>query len=122
MWNSAPNSPAIATAATYHHSGARSDSRYVACAASVRGPSMPSVTTTRVASAAVTTAPDAAGAGAGAGAGPGPTVLVRRIDPGVPLPLYALPGDAGADIVTAADVTLEPGERAVLPTGLAIAL
>jgi dUTP pyrophosphatase len=48
--------------------------------------------------------------------------LVRRLDTGLPLPLYALPGDAGADIVTAVDVTLQPGERAVLPTGLAIAL
>jgi len=49
-------------------------------------------------------------------------VLVQRIDSEVPLPTYALPGDAGADIVTAVDITLAPGERAVLPTGLAIAL
>jgi dUTP pyrophosphatase len=49
-------------------------------------------------------------------------VLVQRLDPDLPLPAYALPGDAGADIVTAADITLEPGERAVLPTGIAIAL
>jgi dUTP pyrophosphatase len=49
-------------------------------------------------------------------------VLVCRLDTEVPLPLYALPGDAGADIVTAVDITLAPGERAVLPTGLAIAL
>ena len=49
-------------------------------------------------------------------------VLVRRADAGLPLPLYALPGDAGADLVAAADVTLAPGERAVLPTGLSIAL
>lgn len=49
-------------------------------------------------------------------------VLVQRLDTGVPLPAYALTGDAGADIVTAQDVTLAPGERAVLPTGLAIAL
>ncbi len=53
---------------------------------------------------------------------PGPDVLVQRLDAQLPLPLYALPGDAGADIVTAVDVTLAPGERAVLPTGLAIAL
>lgn len=51
-----------------------------------------------------------------------PVVLVRRLDPGSPLPVYALPGDAGADLVTAEDVVLAPGERAVLPTGLAIAL
>lgn len=49
-------------------------------------------------------------------------VLVRRLDPALPMPLYALPGDAGADIVTAQDITLRPGERALLPTGLAIAL
>lgn len=49
-------------------------------------------------------------------------VLVQRLDSEVPLPVYAMPGDAGADIVTARDVTLAPGERAVLPTGLAIAL
>ena len=48
-------------------------------------------------------------------------VLVQRLDPGVPLPAYALPGDAGADIVAAEDLLLEPGERAVLPTGIAIA-
>jgi dUTP pyrophosphatase len=49
-------------------------------------------------------------------------VLVRRDPKDLPLPVYALPGDAGADIVAAANVTLAPGERAVLPTGLAIAL
>jgi dUTP pyrophosphatase len=49
-------------------------------------------------------------------------VLVHRVDPELPLPVYARPGDAGADLVAAADVTLAPGERAVLPTGLAIAL
>jgi dUTP diphosphatase len=49
-------------------------------------------------------------------------VLIRRLDPGVPLPGYAHPGDAGADLVTAADVELAPGQRAIVPTGLAIAL
>jgi dUTP pyrophosphatase len=49
-------------------------------------------------------------------------VRVRRLDPDVPLPTYALPGDAGADVVTTLDVVLQPGERAVVPTGLAIAL
>jgi dUTP pyrophosphatase len=47
-------------------------------------------------------------------------VLVRRIDPGIELPAYALDGDAGADIVTTTDVHLPPGERAVVPTGIAI--
>jgi dUTP pyrophosphatase len=44
------------------------------------------------------------------------------LDPDLPVPSYAHPGDAGADLVTAVDARLEPGERAVLPTGIAIAL
>jgi dUTP pyrophosphatase len=49
-------------------------------------------------------------------------VLVSRLDPMAVLPAYALPGDAGADLCTTVDVTLAPGERALVPTGLAIAL
>jgi dUTP pyrophosphatase len=49
-------------------------------------------------------------------------ILIRRLDPGLPLPSYAHPGDAGADLLTAVDVTLAPFERAVVPTGVAIAL
>ena len=49
-------------------------------------------------------------------------VLVRRVDPAVPLPAYAHDGDAGCDLVTTVDVELAPGERALLPTGVAIAL
>jgi dUTP pyrophosphatase len=49
-------------------------------------------------------------------------VLLRRLDPELPAPAYAHDGDAGADLVAAIDVTLEPGERAVVPTGVAIAL
>ena len=49
-------------------------------------------------------------------------VPVRRLDPDLPLPAYAHPGDAGADLVAAEDVTLEPGERKLVPTGIAIAL
>jgi dUTP pyrophosphatase len=49
-------------------------------------------------------------------------VLLLRLDPGIPLPSYAQPGDAGADITTRVDARIEPGERAVLPTGLSIAL
>ncbi len=52
----------------------------------------------------------------------GPRVLVTRLDPDVPLPTYAHPLDAGADLVTTVDVTLQPGERAIVPTGLAVAL
>jgi dUTP pyrophosphatase len=52
----------------------------------------------------------------------GADVLIKRLDPGLPLPGYAHPGDAGADLVAACDVELGPGERAVVPTGMAIAL
>jgi dUTP pyrophosphatase len=51
-----------------------------------------------------------------------PDVLIKRLDPGVPLPSYAHPGDAGADLAAAEDVELGPGERALVRTGLAIAL
>ncbi len=47
---------------------------------------------------------------------------VVRLDPDLPLPSYAHPGDAGADLVTAVDVTLAPGERALVPTGIAMAV
>jgi len=49
-------------------------------------------------------------------------VLITRLDPGIPLPAYARPGDAGADLFAAEDVDLAPGERALVRTGVAIAL
>ncbi|MFD9504543.1 dUTP diphosphatase [Streptomyces sp. NPDC060035] len=49
-------------------------------------------------------------------------VLIRRVDPDVPIPAYGHPGDAGADLVTTLAAELAPGERAVLPTGVSIAL
>jgi dUTP pyrophosphatase len=49
-------------------------------------------------------------------------VDVVRLDPEVPLPTYARVGDAGCDLVTTVDVELAPGERALLPTGIAVAL
>ncbi len=49
-------------------------------------------------------------------------ILIRRLDAGVPLPSYAHPGDAGADLTTTVDVHLAPGERAMVPTGIGIAL
>ncbi|MFG1942790.1 dUTP diphosphatase [Nonomuraea sp. NPDC048826] len=51
-----------------------------------------------------------------------PEVLIQRLDPGLPLPAYAHPGDAGADLCAAEDAELLPGERAVIRTGVAIAL
>ena len=49
-------------------------------------------------------------------------VLITRLDESIPAPRYAKPGDAGADICTRIDLTIEPGERALAPTGLSIAL
>lgn len=49
-------------------------------------------------------------------------IAVQRLDPTLPLPAYAHPGDAGADLVTTVDLVLAPGERALVPTGIAIAL
>ncbi|MGI8701133.1 MAG: dUTP diphosphatase [Nocardioidaceae bacterium] len=49
-------------------------------------------------------------------------VLIRRHDAALPLPSYAHPGDAGADLMTTVDVRLAPGERARVPTGVSIAL
>lgn len=49
-------------------------------------------------------------------------ISIVRLDPGLPLPAYAHPGDAGADLFSTVEVTLQPGERALVPTGIAIAL
>ena len=53
---------------------------------------------------------------------PGPRVLVRRLDPGLPLPVRARRGDAGVDLFAAEAVTLGPGERATVGTGVAVAI
>ena len=49
-------------------------------------------------------------------------ILIKRLDPGLPLPARAHPGDAGTDLFAAQDVELAPGQRAIIPTGVAIAL
>lgn len=49
-------------------------------------------------------------------------VTVVRLDPELPLPCYAHPGDAGADLHAAIDVRIEAGERTLVPTGIALAL
>lgn len=51
-----------------------------------------------------------------------PEVLITLLDDGIPVPSYAHPGDAGADLVTTVDVTLAPLGRATVPTGVSIAL
>lgn len=49
-------------------------------------------------------------------------VLITRLDPELPLPEYAHPGDAGMDLRSRVDVTIEPGSRCLVATGIAIAL
>ena len=49
-------------------------------------------------------------------------VPLRRLSDDAVVPVYAHPGDAGADLCTSVDVRLAPGERALVPTGVAIAL
>jgi dUTP pyrophosphatase len=50
------------------------------------------------------------------------TVPIRRLDADLPLPAYAYEGDAGLDLISAVDVTLEPFERQAIPTGIAVAI
>ena len=52
----------------------------------------------------------------------GLAVGVRRLDPGLPMPSFAHPGDAGADLTSREDVVLAPGERRLVATGIAIEL
>ena len=47
---------------------------------------------------------------------------MRRLDPALPLPGYAHPGDAGLDLYAADTTTLEPGQRALVPCGIAVAV
>lgn len=51
-----------------------------------------------------------------------PDVLVHRLDPDLPMPAYEHPGDAGLDLRSRVDLVLAPGERAMVPTGVAVAL
>jgi len=49
-------------------------------------------------------------------------VLITRLDKELPIPSYAKPGDAGADLYSRVDTELKPGERNLIPTGIAIAI
>jgi len=53
---------------------------------------------------------------------PAPVLDVRRLDPDLPLPTYAHPGDAGLDLYAADTTTLQPGGRALIPCGIAVAV
>ena len=49
-------------------------------------------------------------------------IPLKRLDPGLPVPAHAHPGDAGTDLYSAAAVRLVPGERSTVPTGVAVAI
>lgn len=49
-------------------------------------------------------------------------VLIQRLDPDLPMPAFARPGDAGIDLYAREAVTVAPGGRALVPTGIAMAL
>jgi dUTP pyrophosphatase len=49
-------------------------------------------------------------------------LVFKRLDPAVELPSYAREGDAGLDLRANSEVTVKPGERALVPTGLAVAI
>lgn len=50
------------------------------------------------------------------------TLKLKKLDEGLPTPVYANPGDAGLDLYAAKDVILQPGQRVMIPTGIAIAI
>jgi dUTP pyrophosphatase len=50
------------------------------------------------------------------------SIPVAQLDPDLPMPSYAHPGDAGADLYAASPVDIAPGHRAIVPTGVAIEL
>jgi dUTP pyrophosphatase len=123
MWISAPSSTATPIAARYHHNGTDNRSsnrerpdvdRGAGTGLSLTGPRVASL----VVSGSVDAPPHAPSAACPPVGGVRPTVdvLLTRLDADLPVPAYARLGDAGADVV------LAPGERALVATGIAIAL
>lgn len=49
-------------------------------------------------------------------------LTLKRLDPGLPLPCYAHEGDAGLDLYAAQSVDVAPGQRVLVPTGIAVAI
>lgn len=49
-------------------------------------------------------------------------VLIKKLDLNLPTPKYAKAGDAGVDVYSAIDCEIAPGQRALVPTGIAISL
>jgi dUTP pyrophosphatase len=53
---------------------------------------------------------------------PEPILEIQQLDPALPLPGYAHPGDAGLDLYAADTTVIAPGGRALVPTGVAVAI
>src|SRR6478752_2831062 len=129
MWISAPSSTATPIAATYHHNGTdnRSSNRERPDVDRGAGTGL-SLTGPRVASLVVSGSVDAPLHAPSAACPPVDgvrstvDVLLTRLDADLPVPAYARLGDAGADLHSVANVVLAPGERALVATGIAIAL
>ena len=49
-------------------------------------------------------------------------IELKQLDTELPLPMYAYDGDAGCDLYSRIDVNLKPGERCLVPTGIAVAI
>jgi len=49
-------------------------------------------------------------------------IPLKQLDPDLPVPAHAHPGDGGVDLCARESVTLAPGERGVIPTGVAVAI
>lgn len=49
-------------------------------------------------------------------------VLIQKLDLDLPTPMYAKAGDAGVDVYSTIDCDIAPGQRALVPTGIAIAM
>ncbi len=47
---------------------------------------------------------------------------LKKLDEDLPTPKYANPGDAGLDLYASEDISLEPGQRAMIGTGIAVAI
>ncbi len=49
-------------------------------------------------------------------------IKLKQLDPDLPIPKYAHKDDAGCDLYSQTDLILKPGERALMPTGIQIAI
>ena len=49
-------------------------------------------------------------------------IPLKRLDPGLPVPVHAHSGDGGVDLYAASDISLVAGERSLVATGVAVAI